>query len=112
MDRLARWVVTPPAPRVPRDELVLKTYSLWLADPAMAAGLFRAQAGQHRRTLAEWESELEALRERYGAELDRSASPAFATYATLVRGIGAEREYVAWCTWVADRCGLDRPAPS
>lgn len=104
LERLARWVVTPPPPRVPRDELVLKTYSLWLADPAKAAALFRAQAGEHRRTLTHWESELAALRERCGAELDRFASPAFATYATLVRGIGAAREAVAWCTWVADRC--------
>lgn len=109
MERLARWAVTPPAPRVPRDELVLKTYSLWLADPAKAAELFRAQAGEHRRALSQWESELDAVRERFGAELDRPTSPAFATYATLVRGIGAEREYVAWCTWVADRCDPDQP---
>jgi DNA-binding PadR family transcriptional regulator len=111
LERLARWVVTPPPPRVPRDELVLKTYSLWLADPAMAAELFRAQARHHRRTLTQWESELEALRERYGAELDRSTSQVFATYATLRRGVGAEREYVAWCTWVADRCDSHGSTP-
>ena len=30
-------------------------------------------------------------------------TPDFATYAALQRGIGRQREYAAWCHWVADR---------
>ena len=39
----------------------------------------------------------------YKEELQNITSPHFATYATLQRGLGYEREYIAWCRWVADQ---------
>jgi DNA-binding PadR family transcriptional regulator len=44
---LKEWVVRPPEPKPSRDELVLKAYSVWLADPEEAATLF---AGRSRAT--------------------------------------------------------------
>src|SRR5215475_5922669 len=42
-DALARWVVLPPLPSPVRDELVLKTFSVWLADRPQALALFQDQ---------------------------------------------------------------------
>ncbi len=100
---LEEWVVEPPGPRPTRDELVLKAYSLWLADPKRALALFREQERQHEERLLRYE-EIEAWMEKeWGRDLEQISSPHFASYAALQRGIGQERGYVDWCRWVADR---------
>ena len=37
LDALQEWVTRPPVPRPTRDELTLKTYSVWLADEGRTA---------------------------------------------------------------------------
>ncbi len=99
---LREWVTEPARPRPTRDELVLKAYSVWLADPAEAARLFREAASRHEGQLERYE-EIEGWMKREWAEdLGRPGSPRFASYATLRRGLGYEREYAAWCRWLAD----------
>ncbi len=44
---LKEWVTAPLEPRTVRDELVLKAYSLWLADREKALLLFREQRRLH-----------------------------------------------------------------
>ena len=53
LDALKEWVIQPPVPRPTRDELTLKTYSVWLADEEKAAQLFvkRTQARGAARAL-------------------------------------------------------------
>ena len=100
---LKEWVTAPVQPRPARDELVLKAYSLWLADPQKAFALFSEQEQRHKEQLLRYE-EIEAWMEReWGRELDRVGSPKFASYAALQRGIIYERGYAEWCRWVADR---------
>ena len=41
LSALKEWVTTPVEQRAARDELVLKAYSMWLADPGRAVALFR-----------------------------------------------------------------------
>jgi DNA-binding PadR family transcriptional regulator len=105
---LREWVTRPPAPYAPRDELLLKTYSLSLADPVAAAALYRKQADEHAERLAEFE----AIRERTLARHDGAppplGSPEFGSYATLLLGIGHERDHLAWCRWLVD--SLERGA--
>lgn len=99
--KLRDWAMAPLAGPTPRDELVLKAYSLWLAAPDQAKTLFREQEQRHMERLAQYEG--------FRADLARHpdvqilSSPMFATYATLLRGIGYEREYAAWCRWVAEQ---------
>jgi DNA-binding PadR family transcriptional regulator len=103
LEALKGWVTAPVEPRVARDELVLKAYSLWLADPADALTLFREQEQRHKEQLLRYE-EIEAWMEReWGEELGRTDSPRFASYAALQRGLNYERGYADWCGWVADR---------
>jgi DNA-binding PadR family transcriptional regulator len=103
LDAMKGWVVEPPGPRPTRDELVLKAYSLWLADPKAAITLFREQERRHKEQLLRYE-EIEAwMEEEWGQDLERVDSPRFASYAALQRGILNERGYVEWCRWVTSR---------
>jgi len=107
---LKEWVVRPPEPKPSRDELVLKAYSVWLADPNEAARLFRGEESRHEEQLAHYE-ELEAwMQGEWGEELFRPDSPRFATYASLRRGIIYERGAAEWCRWVAESIEGERPA--
>ena len=107
---LKEWVVRPPEPKPSRDELVLKAYSIWLADPEEAARLFRGEESRHEEQLAHYE-ELGAWMEgEWGEELSHPYSPRFATHATLLRGIIYERGSAEWCRWVAESIEGERSA--
>jgi len=100
---LARWVISPPGERVPRDELVLRAYAAPVADHARLAELFRDQERQHRKVLRGYQRIRRELAEELGSRLTDPSSPSFGNVAILERGIGAEREYVRWCRWMAER---------
>ncbi len=99
---LKSWVTRSPEPRPIRDELTLKTYSMWLAEPEEAVRLFREEELRHEEQLAHYEEIRAWMESEWREDLGRTNSPEFATYATLRRGIGYEREYAEWCRWVAD----------
>jgi DNA-binding PadR family transcriptional regulator len=102
LDALRDWVTRAPVPRPTRDELTLKTYSVWLADKEEAARLFREEELRHEEQLAHYE-ELRAWMEReWREQLTSTDSPEFASYASLRRGMSYEREYGEWCRWMAD----------
>ncbi len=107
---LEEWVTQPPPPNVPRDELVLKAYSVWLADPEKAARLFREEALRHEEQLARYEETRAWMERERGEDVRRVDSPWFAGYAALRRGIIYERGYEEWCRWVADQ--LEKGASS
>ncbi len=102
LDTLKGWVTEPPAPRAVRDELVLKAYSVWLAEPEGALALFREEQRRHEERLLEYERIGAWMEEQWGEDVRRVGSPHFASYAALRRGILNERGYVEWCRWVAD----------
>ena len=103
LEALKTWVTEPPAPSAARDELVLKTYSLWLAAPEEALALFLDQARRHEEKRLEYETMRAWMEREWGGDILRADSPRFASYAALRRGILYEREYAEWCRWVADR---------
>ncbi|HET7478159.1 MAG TPA: PadR family transcriptional regulator [Rubrobacteraceae bacterium] len=102
LETLKEWVTEPPSPRPTRDELVLKAYCVWLADPEKAARLFREEELRHEEQLARYEKTRDWMESEHGEEVNRPDSPWFAGYASLRRGIGYETEYAQWCRWVAD----------
>ena len=100
---LRDWVTSELDDPPVRDELVLRAYSVWLADPRAAGALFREHAHRREAQLARYR-EIEAGLMRSSAGVPPAVdTPDFATYAALLRGIGRQREYAAWCHWVADR---------
>jgi hypothetical protein len=86
-----------------RDELVLRAYSLWLADPRAAASLFREHALRHEAQLEQYRQIEAEMVHGAGGLMPPVDSPGFAAYATLQRGLGYEHEYAAWCRWVAEQ---------
>ncbi len=100
---LGEWVTAPVEPRVTRDELVLKAYSMWLAKPEEALALFGEHERLHEERLARYEEIGAWMEAEWGDDLDRLDSPRFASYATLMRGIMHERGYAEWCRWLAGR---------
>jgi DNA-binding PadR family transcriptional regulator len=102
LETLKRWVTAPVRPRSARDELVLRAYSVWVAEPAAAAAFFREQERRHRERLAGYEQKLDGMEREWGADVCRVDSPRFASYAAVRRGVGHEREQAAWCAWLAE----------
>ena len=102
LEALKEWIVEPPVSRSVRDELTLKAYSVWLADREKAARLFREEGLQREEQLAHYEALRTWMEDEHETEVRSPDSPWFAAYATLRRGIGYEKEYAAWCRWVAD----------
>jgi len=103
LEALKEWVTAPVEPRPARDELVLKAYSLWLAEPEEAVKLFREQERRHEEQLLQYEETRAWMEKEWKGDLKRFDSPRFASYVALRRGILYEREYAEWCGWVADR---------
>ncbi len=109
LDALKEWVTESPVPRPTRDELTLKTYSVWLADKEKATRLFREEELRHEEQLAHYERLRAWMEGEWREDLTRTDSPEFATYASLRRGISYEREYGEWCRWMADSIEGRRP---
>jgi DNA-binding PadR family transcriptional regulator len=102
LDAVKHWVTTPIKPQPSRSELVLKTFFIWLADPAQAVELFREQERVHAAQLQRHEQVL-AKMEADGADRAGLHSPEFGNYLTLLRGVSYEREYTLWCRTVAEK---------
>ena len=100
---MREWAVAPAKLRPNRDEVVLKAGSLWTADPLEAAALYREEERRHREQLAEYEQIRDWMHGVWAEELQDPGTPQFASYATLRRGLGYEREYADWCAWLAER---------
>jgi hypothetical protein len=71
-----------------------------LVNSPEALAQFRAHERYHRDQLAVYERQLGEMERRWGAALAQLETPAFGDYVTVARGVGYEREYVAWLQWV------------
>jgi DNA-binding PadR family transcriptional regulator len=105
LEALKDWVTQPPPEKPTRDELTLKTYSVWLADGEEAARVFRAEGLKHEEQLARYEEIRSWMEDEWREDLSNPGSPHFASYATLRRGIIHERGYAEWCRWLAEAVG-------
>ncbi len=108
-EALKNWVTAATDLPPLRDELVLKTFSLWLADPQRAIALFRQQIELHTKQLEQYE-EFKHNIEEYREDLSNGFSPLFATYATLQAGLSYEQMYIDWCNWTITQ--LERTSES
>jgi len=103
VEALKQWVTAPLGAWPARDELALRAYSVWVADPREAAALFREQERLHEERRLDYERKKVWMEGEWGEEVGRVDSPRFASYAALRRGIGYEREFADWCRWVAEQ---------
>lgn len=99
---LAEWVLEPVASRRVRDELLLKTYSHWVVDPARAAAFYRDEEARARAHLAELAAVEARLRTLFGDDLDTPGTEGFASYATLRAGQMLHGASADWAKWMGD----------
>jgi PadR family transcriptional regulator AphA len=100
LQRLQSWVVSPTPLLEVRSEFLIKAHSLWLADPEQALLQFQEQERSHQANLGAYEAELTRIEESWGIEIRLMNMPALGDYLTVKRGVGYEREYIAWLQWV------------
>ncbi|MCT9934068.1 PadR family transcriptional regulator [Planotetraspora sp. A-T 1434] len=98
-DALRAWVTEPPRSQPERDELVLKTYAAWLADPASLIEMFRTALRRHEERLGEYEADWGAME----ADPPPFGTPAFGNMAVLRCGLTYERHRAEWCRWMIDQ---------
>jgi DNA-binding PadR family transcriptional regulator len=94
---LGRWAASPPADAPPRDELVLKTSSLWAADRDAAVGMLVAEGDRWERARKEYAGIVAELR---AAEPVVGSARWFGLQ-TALRGVGFARGRRDWCRQVA-----------
>ncbi|MEU0565296.1 helix-turn-helix transcriptional regulator [Nonomuraea sp. NPDC005983] len=98
--KLREWITKPPRERPERDELVLKTYAAWLAEPGLVRQMFTDQLAAHEARLTEYERA-----EASFGEPPPFGDPRFGNYATLLCGLGYERHRAEWCRWMIAQLG-------
>lgn len=109
-EALKDWITGPHDPSPVRDELLLKTFSLWLADPEQAIALFRKQVELHTKQLKQYEAFEREINE-HEEEINNGFSPLFATYATLKAGLSYEQMCINWCNWTIEQLERTRTSP-
>src|SRR5690348_1840187 len=92
MEQLRQWATQEMDTPAIRDELVLKAYAIWIADKQKAIALFRTHEQRHMAQLANYQDIERWLMAQWEADGKRIDSHWFASYATLRRGLGYERE--------------------
>jgi len=93
---------------VPRDELVLKAYYPWLANPEAAIALFREHERQHAERLKLYRANRAWLTEQWDHEYRRLDSQWFGSLAAIEPGVLTEQSYIDWCRWVVQQLKRQR----
>ncbi len=106
VEALRAWVGEPVRRWAGRDELLLKVYASWIAEPRATLGLLRDAEAHHAAQLATYLARRNRAREA-GVDLLPGTDQRFTDYATLRRGIGHERGRLAWCRWLIMRIQSD-----
>jgi len=97
---LRKWVSEQPARIEPHDEVALKTYSIWMLQPESAIALYRELELTHSLRLSQYQTMLAKLEPELAKPKAKVSAPTFGNYATLIKGIGYEQAYLAWCRWL------------
>jgi Virulence activator alpha C-term len=98
---LRAWVTEAPQPERTRDDLLLKAYAVWTADPGAARRLFDDQIAGHRERLGTYEQGWRTVQSRHDGGPPPVTHPDFGNYATLRCGIDYERQRIAWLAWMS-----------
>jgi PadR family transcriptional regulator AphA len=99
---LRQWIPEPTSEPVKRDEMLLKSYCLWLADPEKGRSLFEERIALFEQRLTRLNEMLAELQQEIDEEGDRLGftSRHFGNYILLQKAIGSARGELDWCRWV------------
>lgn len=109
--QLREWLASPLEARPKRSEIALRAFCVAQGRLPEMADFFQAQAEGHRRRLAGFETERDALEALPAGVRDDPRSLVFASHAVLMRGLLFEQASATWCTWLAARLRKAAAAP-
>lgn len=95
---LAAWVVTDPRPVPAKSDLLLRVYSIWLADPAAALDMLARTRAAHAASLERFQALL-GPPELLVTDPRRAD---FGDIATLRAGVAYEQGIVGWLDWLCE----------
>jgi DNA-binding PadR family transcriptional regulator len=98
---LRAWLDSPLPDQAPKDELMLRVWSLWLLTPDRARGLIAAVRDRLQAELDILLIEEEDFQTMPEAIAD-PGNQAFGEYATLRWGLARRRVFLDWCDWLLD----------
>ncbi|GAA4872812.1 PadR family transcriptional regulator [Paenibacillus vulneris] len=98
---LRQWIPEPTSEPVKRDELLLKLYGVWLADPEKAEQLFEERLQTFTKRSVKLNAFLETLHKQMEEEggTRSLSSPSFGRYILLKRALDNARMEMEWCEW-------------
>lgn len=94
-ERLSAWCTEPFILAPPKNELLVRTFSIWLADPAKAVGVYRGVAEHAEQRVRELEESQDRLTARFGAD-PPPTSRGFGPLSNVRFGIGSMKELARW----------------
>jgi DNA-binding PadR family transcriptional regulator len=115
---LASWVVTDPKPAPAKSDLLLRVYSIWLADRGAALAMLHRVRDEHQGILEGYRATLGRGRhDLVGPHSGQTpgpglADPEFGDIAALMAGVGYEESTIGWLNWLCtalDRAGESDP---
>ena len=101
---LTSWVTSDPELPGVKDPLMVRVYSLWLADPAAARDFVATLRSRYADRLAEFRAEESTFDRRLIAD---PSTPQFAAYAALRAGMASAEAQLHWCDWLTAQLGGD-----
>lgn len=104
---LREWVTQAPEPPHARDDLLLKAYAIWTAEPAAARRMLAGQVSRHQDRLRAYEEDWARVESRHDGP-PPATHPEFGSYATLKCGIDHERQRIAWLQWLDQQLATTR----
>ncbi|WP_282937880.1 PadR family transcriptional regulator [Paenibacillus sp. RC67] len=99
---LQQWIPEQTSEPVKRDELLLKLYGIWLADPVRMGQLFEERLQMFTKKLAKLTASLEELNKEKAEDGDSRSlrSTSFGKHILLKRAMDNAHMEIEWCKWV------------
>jgi PadR family transcriptional regulator AphA len=106
LEQLKIWVHQTTEEATDRDELMFKTYCIWLTDPEGAKRLFEERTALYQERLRYVEFLLEEIQRKSGQELDALSfeSRYFGIYLILKKALLNVHSNLEWCQFAIEKC--------
>ncbi|KKO55547.1 PadR family transcriptional regulator [Paenibacillus sp. DMB20] len=108
LQKLRDWMYQPIAPSVTKDELSLRTFSLWLTEIGIAVDIYEERRGLYLEKKRYFEGILQGI----PADKCVCGSKEFSNYILATKGLMMAETELKWCEWVLELLKRHRMQPT
>ncbi|NMO97072.1 PadR family transcriptional regulator [Paenibacillus lemnae] len=101
MDKLREWMHQPIAPSVNKDELSLRTFSLWLSEIGVSVDIYEERRALYVEKKRYYESILDGIPK----QKCEFGNKEFSSYILATKALMMAETELKWCDWVLDLLG-------